>query len=352
MAKRTLLIIFGGQSSEHEVSLMSARNVFAAVDTDIYKTTLVSITKSGEWYRVDAVRDAGSQDDVVSLDLATKQFIVNGEAFRPDVVFPVLHGKYGEDGTIQELLEMLQLPYVGCGVLASSLAMDKMRSKQVVEHSNLGIKTAPWIMLARGQNWREELYKYTSPHATNNNTLSKKLGDGPWFVKPSRSGSSVGVSKVMQIHSLETAVEEAFQFDDIALIERAIDGHEVEVAVMGDAGRVTISRPGVVVPGEEFYSYEDKYANDSRSRTSVSLPEHIASTHDTVRRCAGEIYQAIGCSGLARVDFFVTDDLQVYFNEINTMPGFTDISMYPKLMEGVGYSYRQLVDKLLELALE
>jgi len=342
-----ILLIFGGQSSEHEVSLMSAANVYQALDPDKYTVSLIKITRAGEWQFVQAI-NASAIGATVTIDVGNQRFVLaDGTIINPDVVFPVLHGKYGEDGTIQGLLEMMDLPYVGCGVEASALCMDKVRTKRLLEQA--GITITPSLHVSRHESYHKRL-SLESDVAKED--FEYQVGTGPWFVKPSRAGSSVGVTKVREASRLILAVEAAFEYDDDVLIERAIAAHEVEVAVLGNNAELVVSRPGEIIPGEDFYSYDDKYAKDSKSKASFELPESIAHLGARVSELAKQSYVTLGCKGLSRVDFFVTNDGKIYVNEINTMPGFTNISMYPKLMERAGYGVSELVDKLIALALE
>lgn len=351
----TVLLLFGGESSEHEVSIASASNVYEAIDKTNRTVQLVFIDKTGAWWLVDKVSNNANSQSAKRLNarLGEGCFTAeDGTKVQPDIVFPLLHGKYGEDGTVQGLLDLMHLPYVGCGVEASALAMDKMRTKLLLEHySRYNIKTAPWISLHRFNDWRQQVESLCIvDDAHGYSDLTERLGNGPWFVKPSRAGSSVGVSRVTKTEDLASAAELAFNHDDTILIEQAIVGHEIEVAVLGNGSDLLISSPGEVIPGDVFYSYEDKYAEDSSSRTSLELPDHLAPLSETIRKRAGKVYQAIGCRGLARIDFFVTDALEIYFNEINTIPGFTNISMYPKLWQAAGIEYPELIERLLATA--
>lgn len=344
MQKRHIALLFGGKSTEHDVSLLSAANVNRALDRERYGVTLIYISRAGAWQLVDDVRAAIEQDDMVTIDVGAGNLTTLRGAIRPDVVFPVLHGKYGEDGTIQGLLDMMNMPYVGCGVEASALCMDKIRAKNLLRYH--GITVVPDISLSVDQ--LQTLEEHLSE-----NRLRERLGDGPWFVKPSRSGSSVGVKKVHDYADIFEACEQAFEYDDEILIERAVGSmHEVEVAAMGNVPDIIVSDPGEIVPGQEFYSYDDKYSPDATSYVRFELPGSISHLSDAIKGEARRVYAAVGCRGLSRVDFFVTDAGEVYVNEVNTMPGFTDISMFPKLMEQANYTNAQLVDKLIEYALQ
>ena len=250
----------------------------------------------------------------------------------------MLHGKLGEDGTIQGLADMAHIPIVGCGVESSAICMDKHATKQLIEAH--GIPVVPWVIVRRGDNEKSAVRQIKALDA-----------HGPWFVKPSRAGSSVGVTKVTDANKLPAAIEAAHVHDDIALIEIAVIGRELEVAVLGNPPQHKASGVGEIIPGSDFYDYDDKYSPDSTSKVilDAKLPKALSKV---IRQHACDAYEILGCKGLARVDFLLSDELIPYVNEINTLPGFTDISMYPKLWNQKGVSYEVLVDKLIELALE
>jgi D-alanine-D-alanine ligase len=308
-------VIFGGRSGEHEVSLVSGRAVMANLDRRKYQVTPILISRDGQW-----------TPDWTALR-------------RLDVVFPVLHGPYGEDGTIQGLLEMLGLPYVGSGVLGSAAAMDKDIAKRLFVSA--GLPVAPYLSLEQSE-WTR------SPAKTA--TRIQKALRYPVFVKPANMGSSVGISKVRERTGLAAALREAFRFDDKLVIEQGLDAREIECAVLGNRDPQAAA-PGEVIPGREFYDYAAKYA-DAGSRTLVPAPIP-APVARKVRELAVRAYQACGCEGLARVDFFLERRTgQLYLNEINTMPGFTSISMYPMMWAAGGLRFPALLDRLIGLALE
>lgn len=341
MTKLSVLIVFGGESSEHEVSIMSARNVYAAMDSDTYDTHLGYIDRAGKWWLLDTwvenLNQHGGKQLLVAPGTGSFMTIPGNTVFKPDVLFPVLHGKNGEDGTIQGLAEMAHIPYVGCGIEASALGMDKLAAKNIVSQSD--IKIARYIAVHNTDEAQQ---------LVQSGDISARLGDGPWFVKPARAGSSVGVSRVTDPAGIVEAVRQALHHDSIVLIEEGITGREIEVAVLGDPPHHQASGIGEIIIGDTFYSYDDKYASNSASQTVID-PEMPAEVTQQIRTQAERIYALLGCSGLSRVDFFVTPDYQVYFNEINTLPGFTNISMYPKLWRAQGVLYPQLVDKLIQL---
>lgn len=352
MAKTKVLLVHGGQSSEHDVSLMSARNVYAALDNSRYDVTLCLIDRDGKWWLQDTIDDSHIGRPQLLPVLGQKKFVTlpDHHIIQPDVIFPVLHGKNGEDGTVQGLFELMGLPYVGCNVEASALCMDKSATKKLS-----GVTVVDSIEFHAHDNYRtyiqEQIDSLGSPHSQGYNDITERLGDGPWFVKPNRSGSSVGVTKVATLDTLADAIDVALEHDSTVLVERAITGRELEVAVLGNPPHHRMSGVGEIIVGAEFYDYNDKYDPNSTSRTvfDADLPETLK---EIIRRRAGEAYQNLGCTGLARVDFLLGDDLVPYMNEVNTLPGFTNISMYPKLWRQAGTSYPDLVTKLIDLALE
>lgn len=335
-------MVFGGESSEHDVSIASAKNVVAAIDDSKYDIRLCFIDRDGRWWLQDQWYDRPDEHKTIQLVIApgTKTLLtIPGSRVQPvDVIFPLLHGKMGEDGTLQGVAQMAHIPIVGCGVQASAVCMDKDMTKQTVEAD--GVPVVPWAGVRMQDSLQSVRRKVRS--------LSK---DGPWFVKPSRAGSSVGVSKVRSIDQLDDAINLARQHDDLVLVEVAIEGRELEVAVLGNVPTHKASGVGEIISGSDFYDYDDKYSASSKAKVvlDAKLPSALTKV---IRQHALDSYQALGCSGLARVDFLLSDDLVPYMNEVNTLPGFTDISMYPKLWEAKGVSYPQLVDRLIELALE
>ena len=347
------LIIFGGASSEHFVSCVSAAYVISNIPTDKYDVVTVGITRDGEWYLYEGDVSLLPEDKwlesgkctkaVLSPDRKDKSLIVfrddKVEKIKIDVAFPVLHGKNGEDGTIQGLFELSGIPYVGSDCCSSACCMDKAITNTLADSAE--ICQAKWLSCIKEEynDIKDEFLKKAEDY----------LGY-PIFVKPANAGSSVGVSKAVDRASLEKAMEVAFKEDRKVVLEEFIDGYEVECAVLGnaDAQAMTV---GQIKPANEFYDYEAKYENDN---SELYIPAHIPEeTIEEVRRTAVRVYKELGCSGLSRVDFFVTKkDGRVVFNEINTIPGFTPISMYAKLCEYSGISYSQLVDRLLMLAQE
>lgn len=350
MNRKNLVVLFGGQSSEHVVSCMSVQNVAANVDKEKYNVILVGITEDGHWLKVNSLEEikndtwrAGSVSAVLSPDAREKCLIVmeegKTEKFPVDVVFPVLHGLYGEDGTVQGILELAKIPYVGCGVLASAVSMDKLSTKIIV--GNLGICQAAYVPVLK-----EEL--------TDMDTVISRVEEAfpyPVFIKPSNAGSSRGVSRADDRAGLIAGLKEAARHDRRILVEEMIVGHEVECAVFGGGvEEVRAAGVGEILAAADFYDFDAKYYNaESKTVVDPSLPGDAA---EKVREEAVRIFKAVDGYGLSRVDFFVTKEGRVIFNEINTMPGFTAISMYPILWEARGISKKQLVDDLISHALK
>ncbi len=353
--KLKLGLIFGGKSGEHEVSLASAANIYRALDKNKYDVTLIAIDKHGQWHwqkdtkafaettnaRTYAIQQAPA---VILPYRATQNFrLLNDPNFAQtiDVVFPVLHGTNGEDGTIQGLLELAEIPYVGSGVLGSALAMDKDLSKHALK--SIDVPVVDWFAVRKN-----EFIK--NPRATIDRA-QREFGD-TYFVKPANAGSSVGVHKIKSINAAQSAIEDAFKYDVKVLIERAIDARELEVAVLGNT-RPQASAVGELVTQHEFYSYEAKYLDDAG--TSFYIPaQGLTSEQSTqIQNYATRAFVALECRGLARVDFFIDKKSnKIYLNELNTIPGFTQISMYPKLWGASGISYSDLLDRLINLAIE
>lgn len=351
MTKKRIAVLFGGQSSEHIVSCMSVANVAEQMNTERYELLLIGITEEGHWLRTDSIDDIRSgawreskAEAVISPD-ATKQCVIiteNGTISQEkiDVVFPVLHGPLGEDGTIQGLFEMAKIPYVGCGVLSSAVSMDKLYTKIIVD--DLGIRQADYVPVMR---WKMK---------KNMDEIIEKIEakfSYPVFIKPSNAGSSRGVNKAENRSQLISGLEEAAKHDRKILVEEMIYGHEIECAVLGGGQKpVQSSGVGEILAAADFYDFEAKYFNEeSRTVINPQLPDGAAAK---VKKAAEAIFNAVDGYGLARVDFFVTDQGEVVFNEINTMPGFTAISMYPMLWEAEGISKKDLIEKLIELAFE
>ena len=353
MKKLSVCILFGGISPEHEVSLRSAESVLNNIDKEKYNIFPVGITKEGDWILFGgedySMLPNGSwkthpDNRRAAISPVRGQGLLSFEGDcvvreRIDVVFPVLHGENGEDGAMQGLLQMAGIPYVGPHVAASAVAMDKTLTKLVVDHA--GVPQAAWKLVRRGE---------LTNHMENTLTALENRFVYPMFVKPAGTGSSVGVSKAADRDALRKALEFAAKYDDKILVEEFIHGREIEVAVMGNENPVA-SIAGEIDSGADFYDYDAKYVTDtSVAYIPARIPEDV---EEIVREAAVKVYSAIGCQGLSRVDFFVTyEENRVVFNEINTLPGFTSISMYPKLFAASGIPYSELIDELLKLAME
>lgn len=347
MSKKSIAVIFGGKSSEHEVSCVSAVTVIENIDTDAYNLVLIGITKEGKWLRVESTKQItsgewyNSKDNaVLSPDASHKGILIikdnKVERIAIDVVFPVLHGLNGEDGTIQGLLELSGIPYVGCGVLASSISMDKLYTKIVVD--TLNIRQAEYVAVLKSD--MRNIDKVIA-------NVEEKL-KYPVFVKPSNAGSSQGVSKAQDRDELIAGLQEAIKHDRKVLVEETIIGREIECAILGGS-EPKASGVGEILAAAEFYDYEAKYHN-AESKTVIS-PEISKEVEEKIRESAVRIFKAVDGYGLSRVDFFVEKDTNdVVFNEINTLPGFTSISMYPMLWEARGISKKTLVEKMIQSA--
>ena len=340
MQKIKLGVIFGGMSTENEVSIVSAKSVLNNLDKEKYDIFPIYIDKNGNWHNWD-LENNKANGEIENIIEKLKEL---------EVVFPVLHGLYGEDGTIQGLFELIKIPYVGCKVLASSVAMDKVYTKMIFEKAK--IDQAKYIYIRKTkENYvyiDEELNEKTLNLDNIVETITSKL-TFPMFIKPSNSGSSVGINKAKNSEELKKYIEYASKFDSKILIEEGIIGQEVECAVLGNDDIIS-SCVGEIKPAEEFYSYDAKYKN---SQSETLIPANISEElSNKIRNLAIKAFKAIDGKGLSRVDFFVEDKTsKVYINEINTMPGFTNISMYPKLFEASGISYKELLDKIIELAM-
>lgn len=332
-----VLLIFGGESNEHEVSIMGARNVDEALDKEKYQVSYCYIDKIGRWYQVDGVDTKLSSSPKLVPIFGQRSFLtVPGQKYlRPDVMLPILHGKNGEDGTIQSVAQLLHISCVGPGVLDAAVTMNKDVTRRLLRDA--GLPVGNWMV------WRPGLQRPTYAEVVG------ELGE-ILFVKPSASGSSVGVSKVRNSEEFDTAMSKAIKHDSTVMIEEYTPGREIEVSVLGNE-QIYVSDPGEILPGEEFYSYADKY--DSKSKARIDIPAKVSEkTRRRLREVAEAAYLAVCGQGMARVDMFLGDNEDIVIGEINSIPGFTNISMYPKLWQHQGVSYPDLVDSLISLALE
>ena len=333
-------IIFGGQSTENEISIKSATSIINNLDTKKYDIHKIYIDKNGEWYQYDEKKKI---DNIIQT---LKEL---------DIVFPVLHGLYGEDGTIQGLLEMAKVKYVGCKVLASSVGLDKVYSKIIFEKA--GLNQAKYIYIKKYQS--KEKYTYVEKNFEEQDIeleqVVQKIEEQlkyPMFIKPSNAGSSVGINKATNNEELKENIKYASRYDTKILIEEEIKGKEIECAILGNSKtEVIATTPGEILSAEDFYTYNAKYEN---MESKTLIPADISkSNQEKIKALAKRAFNAIDGNGLARVDFFLEDVTEnIYINEINTMPGFTNISMYPQLFEAYGIKYTELLDKIIEIELQ
>lgn len=347
MKEIKLAVICGGRSAEHEVSLCSAKNIVDAVDKNKYEIIILGITKAGQWQILPADDFLKNPNDPakISLKKSTKVLldqnkIVDAKSGKRieslDIAFPILHGTFGEDGTMQGLLKINNIPFVGADVLGSAVGMDKVVMKKLLRDAKYPI--AKFLS-----------YKIIDRKNIDFDNIKKTLGL-PFYVKPANTGSSIGVHKVKSQIEFEKNVADAFKFDNKIIFEENIEGREIECSVLGNDNSIA-SLPGEVITSHEFYSYEAKYLDENGSRTEI--PAKISkSVTIKIQKLAIEVFKTLECSGMARVDFFLQKNGRIVVNEINTIPGFTKISMYPKLWEASGISYSELIDRLIKLAVD
>ena len=338
MVKQTLILLYGGRSAEREVSVLSAESVMRAVNYDKFSVKTYFITKAGDFIKTQEFTEKPSADE----KLMTNETVDISQQVKPSdiyednaVVFPVLHGPMGEDGSIQGFLEVLRLPYVGCNILSSSVAMDKITTKRILESA--GIPQVPYVAVIEGENLEEKIAE-----------IEEKL-TYPIFTKPSNMGSSVGISKSENQEELRAALDLAFKYDSRVLVEQGVNAREIEVGLLGNYD-VKSTLPGEVVKDVAFYDYEAKYIDN---KITMDIPAKISDEVISVMRTNAETaFRALGGQGLARCDFFYTEEGDIFLNELNTMPGFTQWSMYPLLWENMGLPYSELIEKLVNLAEE
>ena len=347
MEKIKVGVIFGGQSTEHDVSVLSGSSVIKNLNKEKYEIYPIYISKEGKWFHyIKPVQDI----EIFEIGEQPKELEKISNEFetlkKQDIIFPVLHGLYGEDGTIQGLLELLKVPYVGCKVLASGICMDKVYAKMIFEKANINQAKAVVVNTKNGYTYVDEELNHISTTIEEICKIVNEKLKYPVFVKPSNSGSSVGVSKAENDEELKNSIQEAAKYDKEILIEQGINGKEIECAVLG-MDDVKASCVGQILSADEFYDYDSKYKNaESKTIIPADVSKEIS---EKIRKTAIKAFKAVKGSGLARVDFFVDKETdEIYLNEINTMPGFTNISMYPKLWENCGLTYSKLLDRLIE----
>lgn len=339
-----LAIIVGGKSPEHDISIISGRNIYKAVDLNKFSPLVIGISKSGQWFHLlgnslfEDKLEIGNNNNhlplyIIPFDQSPVRYINDQSELKIDVFFPITHGVYGEDGTLQGLIEHLNLPYVGPNVLGSSIGMDKDITKTILAQN--GIKVTPWKTFFKGD--KIDL-----------NKLIDELGS-ILFIKPANMGSGVGVEKATNIEELNKAIETAFKYDNKIIIEKGIKGREVETAALGNSD-IKISGVGEIIVQNGFYTYENKYIN-GETKVVIPIENFSDESVEQIRNTAKKAYKALQLEGLSRVDFFFVDNNEFYLNEVNTLPGFTNISMYPKLWEAQGINYTDLISELVNLAL-
>lgn len=338
MVKQTLILLYGGRSAEREVSVLSAESVMRAINYDKFSVKTYFITKAGDFIKTQEFTEKPSADEklMTNATVDLSQQVKPSDIYEENaVVFPVLHGPMGEDGSIQGFLEVLRLPYVGCNILSSSVAMDKITTKRILESA--GIPQVPYVAVIEGENLEEKIAE-----------IEEKL-TYPIFTKPSNMGSSVGISKSDNQEELRAALDLAFKYDSRVLVEQGVNAREIEVGLLGNYD-VKSTLPGEVVKDVAFYDYEAKYIDN---KITMDIPAKISDEVISVMRTNAETaFRALGGQGLARCDFFYTEEGDIFLNELNTMPGFTQWSMYPLLWENMGLPYSELIETLVNLAEE
>lgn len=354
MTKKHLGVIFGGLSTEYEVSLKSVTFILDNIDFDKYELTMIGISKNGDWFLYEGdiqhiknnqwLTEKYIKPITISLNKNKKGIYIleqnNKTTFKPiDIIFPVLHGRNGEDGSIQGLLKIAGIPFVGCDYISSAICMDKELTHTILESNN--IKTAPWVALTK--------YEFEN---NNFDTLEEEYKlklNYPMFIKPANAGSSIGVSKATNKLELLQSINNAYKIDKKIIIEGFISGKEIECAVIGN-NNPFVSILGEISPSNDFYDYNAKYNNNN---SLLHIPAKISQkSSDKIKEIAKKAFKALGCSGMARIDFFLTDNDEIILNEPNTIPGFTSISMYPKLLMHSGFNKKDIINKLLDLGLE
>lgn len=335
--KKRIGIIFGGRSEEHEVSFMSAKAVINAIDQSKYDIVYIGIDREGVWRIFNGTIEQLEPDSWVDYSEPAELLILKDKI---DFAFPVVHGKYSEDGTLQGLLEMLRIPYAGCGVLSSALCMDKAMAKDIFVKN--GIPTCKYVMVTSKE--------FEENFSEIKNKVEAELGNNV-YVKPSNSGSSVGITKVEDLECLDEALLEAFRFDRRVIVEETVNGREIETGVIGN-DKLTVASVGEIISPKAFYSYESKY--DDNAGTRLEVPAKIpTSLREKIRETAEKVYRVMDCAGFARIDFFVDKDTDdIYVNEINTIPGFTKFSMFPVVCKDAGIEFSQLIERIVDLGYE
>jgi D-alanine-D-alanine ligase len=340
MDKINIGILYGGRSVEHDVSLLSAKNILQNIDRTKYEVYLLAIDKNGKWLLCSNINKPIEEGTPLSiiLDAEKPYFTTSNSKFSLDVIFPILHGTDGEDGSVQGLLQTMSIAYVGSGVLGSAASMDKLLAKRVLQSAKLPVADF-------------EAYQHHERNSINFKTLKSKFGL-PFIIKPANLGSSVGVTKVNDEDDFTTALDDAFRYDNSILIEEFVDGREVECAILGNENPIaSVAGEVVLSKNYEFYSFTAKYEDPDSAQITIpaAMPDAV---HEQIKKLSKKAYSLLNCHDLARVDLFVKEDGTVFINEINTLPGFTNISMYPSLIQYEGIGYQDLITKLVEMARE
>jgi D-alanine-D-alanine ligase len=338
MGKLHVGVLYGGRSVEHDISLLSAKNILQNIDTDQFDIYLLAIDKEGKWYLCDDIHNPINSGEPLSvmLDAREPYFFTKDTQLKLDVIFPILHGTDGEDGSVQGLIQTINIGYVGSGVLGSAASMDKLLAKRVLQSAGLPVADF-------------EAFQHHERASINFNSLVEHLGL-PFIIKPANLGSSVGVSKINSEENFEEALDYAFKYDQSILIEEYIDGREVECAILGNENPLASVAGEVVLSNKyDFYSFTAKYEDPESAKITIpaDMPDSV---HDNIKALCLKAYGILNCHDLARVDLFVKSDGSVYVNEINTLPGFTNISMYPSLIQHEGISYKDLITRLINMA--
>jgi len=344
-SKLTIGILLGGKSPEHEISIKSAKNIFAALDKNQFNTKLIYISKQGSWYSISEEDLLKKQIEFVPKnELAIKlnskgtffKLAETQSEFKIDIIIPAIHGPNCEDGSIQGFLKTLDIPFVGTDILGSAICMDKVISKQILKHNKIPVAEFTYL------NSKDKIPTFVE--------IKSKLGI-PFFIKPANLGSSIGISKIRNQKEFETGITNAFKYDNKIILEQNITGRELECSVLEENNQLSISTPGELIIKSDFYDYEEKYSKNSK--TKIQIPASLdKKTQEKVKKIVAKAYKTLNCKGFSRVDLFLTKDNKVFINEINTLPGFTDSSMFPQMLNAEGISNQEILTRLIKTTLD